>query len=328
MNRSLQTLVFIALVVTTAMSGFAFSAPDTGLTRAPASKPQSRQDPSDHYYRGVTLESTGNIDEAAREYRLVLQLAPAHGDARRRLAEICLLRGDPPGAIEQFRELARYQEKNPVIRNRLAQIYESNGNYRKATIECREAVRLAPQSIPARRRLALLYEKRKMSNEAAAEYRNILTIDRNNIFAQHSLIALYLRGKRYEDLTDFLKETVASKPDEPTGHYKLGLVYEFSKKYEVAEKEYGKAIELNTDYAKAMNALARVYMKTNRIDEAKKLLEAASKTDPNLKESTLLLHNINEEFKPAYAVKKKAAYGKNLKRKRKNVKGSKKKGRR
>ena len=324
MNRILQTLVFTALVATTAMSGTSFSAPDTGLTRALASKPQSRQDPSDHYYRGVTLESTGSIDEAAREYRLVLQQSPAHGDARRRLAEICLLRGDPPGAIEQFRELARYQEKNPVIRNRLAQIYESNGSYRKATTEYREAVRLAPQSIPARRRLAILYEKRKLPNEATAEYRRILTIDRNDIFAQHALIALYLRGKRYEDLTDFLKEAVARKPDEPTGHYKLGLVYEFSKKYEGAEEEYGKAIKLNTAYAKAMNALARVYMKTNRIDEEKKLLEAASKADPNLKESTLLLHNINEEFKPVYAVRKNAKYGKNLKRKRKIVNRSKK----
>jgi tetratricopeptide (TPR) repeat protein len=315
MNAILSIAVFCVITATTVMPEFACAAADCGRIRSVEAKPLNRKDPADHYYRAVTYESAGQIGEAMREYRQVLRLSPAHGDARRRLAEIHLLRGNPANAIEQYRELVRYQEQNPVIRYRLAQLYESGGNYRKATDEYREAAKLVPGALPARRGLALLYAKRKMPNEAAAEYRGILNKFPDDISARNALIALYLRGKKYDELTDFLRETVERKPNDPTGHYKLGLAHEFSKNYDGAVEEYGKAIELDSSYAKPMNALARVYLKTNRIDEAKKLLEAAGKADPDLKESALLLQNFNEEFKPSYGVKKnKKRYSKQIKK--------------
>lgn len=56
------------------------------------------------------------------------------------------------------------------------------------------------------------------------------------------------------------------------------------------------------------------------------MMEAAVKADPSLKQSTLLLHNFNEEFKPAQAAKKKNSYRKVHKRKKGgNAKISKKK---
>lgn len=67
-----------------------------------------------------------------------------------------------------------------------------------------------------------------------------------------------------------------------------------------------------------MMALARVYLKTNRFDDARKMMEAAAQADPSLKESTLLLQNFNEEFKPTYAAKKKKSYRKSLKKGRKS----------
>jgi hypothetical protein len=85
---------------------------------------------------------------------------------------------------------------------------------------------------------------------------------------------------------------------------------------EAAVHEYGKTIELDATYAKPMKALARVYLKTGRVDEAKRLLETSGKADPSMKESALLLRNFNEEFRPSYAVKKRKRHGKNLKMKR------------
>jgi tetratricopeptide (TPR) repeat protein len=325
MNRMLQIAVFCSVSLATALPGFTMPTQDTEAPQAAEIKEQARKDSLDHYFRGVTCESSGHIDEAMREYRQVIQISPAHGDARRRLAEIHLLRGELSDSIAQIRELVRYQGNNPVIRFQLARLYESKGNYRKACAEYRETVKLAPKNLSARRRLALLYEKRKMFDEAAVEYRRILVIDGNDKSVQNALIALYLRGKKFANLSDFLKETVARKPDDPTGHYKLGLVYEFTKNYDGAAEEYGKAIELNTSYAKAMNALARVYLKANRIDEAKKLLEVAKTVDPTFRESVLLLRSIREEFKPRYAAKKKSSHGESRKKKRKKVKGSKKK---
>ncbi|MDD3295245.1 MAG: hypothetical protein PHG20_11235, partial [Geobacteraceae bacterium] len=50
--------------------------PATGNTesaRGPGLFSSSPRVASDHYYRGVTHESAGRLEEAAREYRLVLR---------------------------------------------------------------------------------------------------------------------------------------------------------------------------------------------------------------------------------------------------------------
>lgn len=316
LNRILHAAVFCFMAASVSMPGPGAHAAQTQSTPAAELPSRESSDLSEHYYRGVTLESAGRLEEAMGEYRRVIRLSPAHGDARGRLAEIHLLRGETAEAIEQFKVLARYQEHNPVIRYRLARLYESDGNYRKATDEYREAARVSPDSLPIRRRLALLYVKRNMPDKAASEYRGILAIDPRDTHARNSLIALYLRGKKYDELTGLLQETVARKPDDPTGHYKLGLVHEFRKNYDAAAQEYGRAVELDASHAKSMKALARVYLKLGKVDDARRMMEAAIKVDPSLKQSTLLLHNFNEEFKPAHVSKKKKSYRKSHKKKK------------
>ncbi len=323
MKRILRISVLCGVALTALLPAFAVPAQALELPQAGEPKAQERKDVSEHYFRGVTFESSGRLDEAVREYRQVLQMSPANGDARRRLAEIQLLRGERTLALEQFRELARYQPHNPVIRFRLAQLYEASGNQRKALSEYREVTRISPKSIPASRKLARLYEKRKMNDEAAAEYRKILSIDNNDTSARNSLIALYLREKKYDDLTEFLKERAERSPDDATGHYKLGLVYEFRENYDKAVEEYGKAVGLESGNGKFVNALARVYQKTGRDDEAKKLLEVAAKENPGMKGLALPMKSMQEEFKSHHTDRHKKYSKKHKKNKR--TKGTKKK---
>ncbi len=302
---------------------------NTESSRGPGLFSSAPKAASDHYYRGVTHESAGRLEEAAREYRLVLRRSPAHGDARRRLAEIHLFKGETAEAIMHLKELAYYQGHNPLIHYRLGQLYESSGNLRKATAAYRKAIDSFPGNLSARRGLARLYARRKMPNEAATEYRAILAVAPDDIPSRNALTAIYLRGKKYDQLTDLLKEAVERKPDDATARFKLGLVYEFRKKYTEAAGEYEKAVELDKRHAKAMNALARVYVKTDDTGKAKEMMEAAIKADPSLKGSALLPRSFSDEFRQGAAVKKKKSISKKSRKKQKKhySKSGKKKGR-
>lgn len=297
---------------------------NTESARGPRLFSNAPKDASDHYYRGVTHESAGRLEEAAREYRLVLRRSPAHGDARRRLAEIHLFKGETAEAIMHLKELAYYQEHNPLVHYRLGQLYESSGNIRKATAAYRKAIDSFPGNLSARRGLARLYARRKMPNEAATEYRAILAVAPDDIPSRNALTAIYLRGKKYDQLTDLLKEAAERKPDDPATRFKLGLVYEFRKKYAEAAGEYEKAVELDKGYAKAMNALARVYMKTGDTGKAKEMMEAAVKADPSLKGSAIMPRNLGYEFRHGDAVKKKS-YKKRARKKKSYKKNVRKK---
>jgi tetratricopeptide (TPR) repeat protein len=95
-----------------------------------------------------------------------------------------------------------------------------------------------------------------------------------------------------------LKESVELNPKDANAHYKLGLVYEFKKDYDAAATQYKEAVELKSDFAKALNALGRVHMRTGQIAQAKEVLELAKKADPSQEETTVLLSSIKDELSP------------------------------
>jgi tetratricopeptide (TPR) repeat protein len=159
-----------------------------------------------------------------------------------------------------------------------------------------------------------------MLDDAAGVYQGILALNREDDAASNALIAIYLKKKRYNDLIEFLKEGTNRNPDDPSGHYKLGIVYEYTKNYQDAAAEYQKALEKKSNHAKALNALGRLYLKTGRLDEAKQMLLAAKKADPSLKETTLMLKNIHEEFRPKTTVKKKKQHRKKHYKKKRSTK--------
>ncbi|HWI40158.1 MAG TPA: tetratricopeptide repeat protein, partial [Verrucomicrobiae bacterium] len=138
----------------------------------------------------------------------------------------------------------------------------------------------------------------------------------------NALLSLYLEKKRYSEVVELLKETVELNPEDSNAHYKLGLMHEYNKDYEAATQQYARAVELNKEHAKALNAMGRVYLRTGRFDAARESLEAARAIDPNMEETKVLLANIKDEF--SNEPRKAAAGKKGSKKGKKPAKGAKK----
>lgn len=327
MTLPLQVMTFLLIALTSLANplpspaaGSVEAARDTAINDR---GPQSLDKHELHLRKGRLLESRGVLGDAVTEYLSAIDLDPEDLEARRRLADIYMMRGDYQRAARQYEQVILRERENPVAHWQLGRIYERSGKSRAAAEEFGKASALDPSNIQIHRDMAKLFRGMGRDENAIREYRSILKKKRGDPRAWNALIALYVHKKKYDDLTDLLKEGVRLHPDDPTAHYKLGLIHEFRKNYPGAEEEYGKAIGLKNDYAKALNAMGRLYMRTGRIEEAKRQLEAARLADPDLKEAKLLLHNIKEEFYPKpYAKKKKSRTTK----KKKAVKKSRKKG--
>jgi tetratricopeptide (TPR) repeat protein len=251
-----------------------------------------------HYNLGILYERKGLFDEAVVEYRQALKNSIKNTDIRRRLAEIYTMRGSFPQAIEQYKELIRTNNDNPLYHLKLASIYSSTRNYKDAISEYRETIRIDPDQFEAHKELAVLYRKTRMDDEAETEYKEALRLKKDDSDSRNSLLALYVKKRKYDDIISLLRENVEISPNDPVSHYKLGLIYEFTKDYDASIGEYKKAAELKSDYAKALNAMGRVYLKTGHFTEARETLEAAKKADPGLAETSVLLSNIKEELTP------------------------------
>jgi len=247
------------------------------------------------YSLGVLLERKGALDKAVSQYLETLRLDPGNGDARRRLADIYSLRGKYRLAIEEYKKLLALRSGNPLLHFKLARVYEKNRDFQEAIDSYRTAIRLDPGNVETRNELAILYSRRGMAAEAIDQYRAVLKLKKDDSTARNSLTALYVKLKKYDDLFAFMKEGAELFPEDPTSHYKLGIMYDFRKEYDSAVSEFQTAIALKGDYAKALNALGKTYMKTGRLDNAREALEAAKKADPNFFEPRELLTSFNDD---------------------------------
>ena len=250
------------------------------------------------YDLGLLRERGGQLDDAISAYRLSIIHEPGNVNAHRRLAEIFTWRGSFREAADQYRELIHLRADNPLYHLNLGRVYDRMKDLKNAVIEYEIAIRLDPNNLEGHRELARIFLRGAQTGKAEQHYREVLRLNSEDDAARNALITLYVKQKRFEDLTQFVKDWLEKAPDDPQRHYRLGIVYEFKKTYDLAITEYRTAIELQPSNAKMLLALGRTYMKTGRISESREMLESACKADPTLAEPQLLLSSIKSSAKP------------------------------
>ncbi|MBW4055111.1 MAG: tetratricopeptide repeat protein [Proteobacteria bacterium] len=241
---------------------------------------------------GILHERSGQLDKAISAFRLSVIHDPDNVNAHRRLAEIFTSRGGFAEAADQYRELLRLREDNPLYHLDLGQVYDRMKDHKNAVSEYQTAVRLDPNNLEGHRELARLFMHEGQFAKAEHHYNEVIRLDSEDEAARNALITLYVKQKRYDDLTTFIKEWLDKAPNDPQRHYRLGIVYEIKKEYDLAVTEYKKSIALQPDNARMLFALGRTYMKTGRLSESREMLEAAKKADPTFAGPQLLLSSI------------------------------------
>jgi tetratricopeptide (TPR) repeat protein len=280
---------------------------------------------------GILYEKQGHLDEAVVAYKQAVKLKPGNADARLRLAEIRNERGFVQEAVEHYSEFLKLKPESPDIQLKLARIFAKSKENTLALNAYNSVLKQVPDNTEANREIANLYKLKDMDEKAIEHYKRVLTQQKDDLETRGALVSLYVKNRKYEEITQLLKDTAELFPEEPNNHYKLGLIYEFRKDFEMALNSYKKTVELKSDHARALNAIGRLHMKNGNYTEAKEALEAARKADPNLEETAVLLNNIRDDFNPeprkiskksrsskAKKSSKKAKAGKSPKKKKNN----------
>ena len=93
---------------------------------------------------------------------------------------------------------------------------------------------------------------------------------------------IYIKRGKTDELRDKLKAAIDVSPDNEILHFILGFVYQGTKHFEDSEKEYLKAIELKSDYERAIYNLGALYYSGGK--EWNEKLNSLPPKDPKTKE--------------------------------------------
>jgi len=237
---------------------------------------------------GKTAEAITNLKDlldttARRNYD-----AQQRGLRARMLEQLGLLyRGNEQydQSVEQFREIAAL---DPDLAARAeAQIvdtYRTAKNYAKADQESDAAAKKFPNDRTVREIRAQLLADEGKTDLAIAELKKLLD-GKNDRETYLAMADVYEKARNYGEMgnaVDAAEKLSQTKDDKATVLFLRGDMYERQRKYDSAEKEFRKVLELDPTNASALNYLGYMLADQNvRLEEAQDLIKKAVNLEPN-----------------------------------------------
>jgi len=210
-------------------------------------------------------EVAGHVENAIPAMRLAIQRDPRNESYRFRYGMLLTDTRAPEAAVIRLNEAIKEFPQSPKLLFALGIAHFKNKKHEQAAIAFRKAVQLDPKFASALAYLGLTYEETGNSAEAIALYNRALAAD-EKLAAAHYLVANALLRDPNGNLT-------------------------------VAEKHLLRAIEIDPTFSPGRLALARVYMRTERFDQAAPQLEAVVAAEPNLTEALYQLSRVYVRLK-------------------------------
>jgi superkiller protein 3 len=231
-------------------------------------------------------EAAGHVENAIPAMRLAIQREPRNESYRFRYGMLLTDTRAPEAAVIRLNEAIKEFPRSPKLLFALGIAHFKNKKHDQAAVAFQKAVELDPKFASALAYLGLTYDESGNSAEAIALYERALAAD-EKLPAAHYLVANALLRDPNGDLA-------------------------------VAEKHLVRAIQIDPTFSPGRLALARVYMRTERFEQAAPQLEAVVAAEPNLTEALYQLSRVYVRLKRKEDADKTLAAFKRLSDKEKN----------
>ena len=202
-----------------------------------------------------------------------------------RLGELYRVANQNQPAIDTFRQMADLDpDSGGRAEAQIVDTYRTAKDYKSARSEADSALKKYPDDRGLKMVYASALADMGKVDQAVAQLRGMLNGEHDRE-TQLAIAQLYEKSKRYEDMgkpLDAAEKLSETKPDKETVFFMRGAMYERLKKYDAAEVEFRKVLDMDPDSAGALNYLG--YMLADRgvrLEEAEKMISRAVQLEPD-----------------------------------------------
>ncbi len=221
---------------------------------------------------GFAFFKTGMFDEAEREFKNVLEIAPDNAESLMYFGLIQLKRNHLEKA-EEYLKKAGETEKNPAILNNLGYYYNRTGNFEQAQIYLNQALELSPDDPRINCNLGITLFNRKNFDEAQKYFKKVIEKKPEFITPYIYISLIYLELNDVQKAVDFLKECIDKFPRLAVFKNNLAVIYESLDLPEEAERLYRQAVNDEPTNNKIYRNLADFYYESQILGAAKEFYE-------------------------------------------------------
>ena len=252
--------------------------------------------------KGNETESRGLVEE-------VLAQNPRDQEALKLRGTLSLAAGDAGAAVADYRAALRDDANNADLLRLLARAHLANGEIELATDTLKKGIEANPTSIPLRADLVNIYSRAQQLDNALAELEEIIRIQPKNAKAYEGVFKIHAYRKDWEKALDAAERTKVAFPEEPTGFYFAGLVYQAERKLPESIEQFESALAVSPDAVQPLSQLIKSHLALDKKDVAvARLNEVIERNEKNFVAHNLIgeLQLADEKLKEAESSFRKA----------------------
>jgi tetratricopeptide (TPR) repeat protein len=240
-----------------------------------------------------------NLNQAKVMLDQVISTNPNYADAILLLAEINLRSGHGEAVIEP---LTRLLNRNPELKPAallLAAAYGSLDRFDDAAVVVSEQAKLAPHDPQAQMALGLTLRQAKRNGEGRQAFEKAAELAPDSLWPVEQLVELDLLDRHFDAARQRVRHQFQKMPDSPAAHFFEGRILAAEEKWDSAEAELQKTLQLDPNLSNAYDLLVQAYLATNKLPQALNQLQAQLAKNPNDVSALMtlaLLHERTNDF--------------------------------
>jgi len=261
-------------------------------TIAQAQRGRVNVSPEKAVQMAARLYAEGNLGQAERVCRQIIEARPANADAHNVLGATLQALGRGAEAIAQLRIAVKLAPQAASLHANLGEILRQSGESEEATAELETAISLDPNNAQALNNLGIIQYDLGKFTVAVDYYRRALAIAPAMAEALNNLgNALRVTGD-IDGAINAYQDALMHRESYPEAYNNLGTLLQQDRKFDEAEHALKKAIAQKSGYIDAHNNLANLYVAQKKEVDALRVLGDALKIAPTNPQTLLITARI------------------------------------
>jgi tetratricopeptide (TPR) repeat protein len=244
---------------------------------------------------GLRWHQAGQLAQAERLYRQVLQSNTQHPDALHLLGVLATQRGQAAYAVELLLQARQQKTTVPSIHIHLGNALGNLGRFGEAAACYQQALRLQPDSAEAHNNLGTVLQQQQQLTAAIAHYQEALRLHPHYAEAHFNLGRVLQVQGEYATAMAHYQEAVRLQPTFADAHNNLGTVLLEYGDYTKAMAHFQEALRLQPHYAEAHINLSVALKEQGRLTDAITHYQEALRLQPNCADTHYNFGNVLQE---------------------------------
>lgn len=246
---------------------------------------ESPRNPMAYYFRGLSHIGKGDPRMGQQDLLKAVELNPGLLDARLILAEYYLNDRNADLARQQIDAAIAIAPRNSRVLMRLGSLKVLEKDMKGAEEVYGKIIQAEPDYAPAYVQLGLLQNLTNRQAEALKSFNKALDLQPQLTDALALIVGLYVRDEKFDQAMKVCETHRKKVADSPASlaliEYLEGNIHLAKKDSKAAQERFKKAIEIEPNNPAAYVALAGIYAREKRFDEAIKEYETIIAKNPN-----------------------------------------------